>query len=347
MRYPRVDDIDLTLVGWQVASPVILMVSAIWFAWFDLDREKDTPYEVYLDLWQKGADRGSNFQEDRLRSSFMGFGSVVSVGIFAALNLLEHLLEGSRVVEDQVLFGTAVIWQSVRIREYDIREDEVFNFVRFIEKPLGEGFEGFIAGFLKIEEGIDPDLSIFVEGKLGGQPKSKGLEHLGIRGYGIEDRRCPVFSDTVVAVGSDTVVIERRAPPFCLMEEDSFKSRIQNLQKQNLEAFWEQQMLEISQLSADFKYDPELPVARIKKIMKANEEMTSADAPITLAKACEFFIQELTIRSWLHTKENSRGTLQSDDVENAISHEEALDFLVDVVPLIFSDLVNIFLLCCH
>ncbi|KAF6145886.1 hypothetical protein GIB67_028881, partial [Kingdonia uniflora] len=136
------------------------------------------------------------------------------------------------------------------------------------------------------------------------------------------------------------MVVPRDQNPTIKMEEDSFKSRIQNLQKQNLEAFWEQQMLEISQLPADFKYDPELPIARIKKIMKA-EEITSEDAPIALAKACEFFIQELTIRSWLHTKERSRGTLQSDDVANAISHEEALDFLVDVVPEGWDEQVSI------
>ncbi|KAF6145884.1 hypothetical protein GIB67_028879 [Kingdonia uniflora] len=84
--------------------------------------------------------------------------------------------------------------------------------------------------------------------------------------------------------------------------------------------------------------------------MKADEEVDvtkSTDVPITLAKVCEFFIQEFTIRSWLHTEESSRGTLQSDDVVNAISHEEVLDFLVDVVLVIFSDSVNIFLLCCH
>ncbi|KAF6172362.1 hypothetical protein GIB67_035398 [Kingdonia uniflora] len=119
------------------------------------------------------------------------------------------------------------------------------------------------------------------------------------------------------------------------MEEENFNSRIQDLQKQNLEAFWEQQMLEIYQLPVDFKQNHQLPIARIKRIMKANEEvkMTSADAPIVFAKACEFFIQELTLRSWLHTEESRRRTLQRDDIANAISHGDVLDFLVDVVSL--------------
>ena len=36
----------------------------------------------------------------------------------------------------------------------------------------------------------------------------------------------------------------------------------------------------------------------------------SAEAPIVFAKACELFILELTLRSWIHTEENKRRTLQ-------------------------------------
>ena len=38
----------------------------------------------------------------------------------------------------------------------------------------------------------------------------------------------------------------------------------------------------------------------------------SADAPILFAKACELFILELTLRSWFHTDQNKRRTLQVD-----------------------------------
>jgi hypothetical protein len=38
--------------------------------------------------------------------------------------------------------------------------------------------------------------------------------------------------------------------------------------------------------------------------------MISAEAPVMFAKACEMFILELTLRSWIHTEENKRRTLQ-------------------------------------
>ena len=55
-----------------------------------------------------------------------------------------------------------------------------------------------------------------------------------------------------------------------------------------------------------------LPLARIKKIMKLDDEvkMISAEAPLLFAKACEMFICELTLRAWVHTEENKRRTLQ-------------------------------------
>lgn len=56
----------------------------------------------------------------------------------------------------------------------------------------------------------------------------------------------------------------------------------------------------------------ELPLARIKKIMKLDEDvkMISAEAPVLFAKAAEIFIYELTLRAWVHTEDNKRRTLQ-------------------------------------
>lgn len=56
----------------------------------------------------------------------------------------------------------------------------------------------------------------------------------------------------------------------------------------------------------------ELPLARIKKIMKLDEDvkMISAEAPVLFAKAAEIFIHELTLRAWIHTEDNKRRTLQ-------------------------------------
>jgi nuclear transcription factor Y, gamma len=48
----------------------------------------------------------------------------------------------------------------------------------------------------------------------------------------------------------------------------------------------------------DFKTVVDLPLARIKRIMKSDEDvrMISAEAPVLFAKACELFIMELTMR---------------------------------------------------
>lgn len=49
---------------------------------------------------------------------------------------------------------------------------------------------------------------------------------------------------------------------------------------------------------ADFKNYIDLPLARIKRIMKSDEDvhMISAEVLVLFAKACEMFILEMTIR---------------------------------------------------
>ncbi|XP_060671626.1 nuclear transcription factor Y subunit C-9 isoform X1 [Ziziphus jujuba] len=105
----------------------------------------------------------------------------------------------------------------------------------------------------------------------------------------------------------------------------------QQLQQQ-LRNFWANQYQEIEQTS-EFK-NHSLPLARIKKIMKADEDvrMISAEAPVIFARACEMFILELTLRSWNHTEENKRRTLQKNDIAAAITRTDIFDFLVDIVP---------------
>lgn len=102
--------------------------------------------------------------------------------------------------------------------------------------------------------------------------------------------------------------------------------------RHRLRTFWENQIQEIKKMT-DFK-NHSLPLARIKKIMKADEDvkMISAEAPMIFAKACEMFILELTLRSWWNTEENKRRTLLRNDVTLAISRTDILDFLVDIIP---------------
>lgn len=91
---------------------------------------------------------------------------------------------------------------------------------------------------------------------------------------------------------------------------------------------------EIEKMSAEDMKNHQLPLARVKKIMKSDEDvrMISAEAPALFAKACEMFIIELTHRSWLYTEENRRRTLQRSDIATAIARTDIFDFLIDIVP---------------
>ncbi|GBG82575.1 hypothetical protein CBR_g34951 [Chara braunii] len=117
-------------------------------------------------------------------------------------------------------------------------------------------------------------------------------------------------------------------PPAALQHYQHLQAQ----HRQQLQVFWNQQMAEIEQAN-DFK-NHQLPLARIKKIMKSDEDvrMISAEAPVLFAKACEMFILELTLRSWIHTEENKRRTLQRNDIAHAITKTDIFDFLVDIVP---------------
>uniref|UniRef100_A0A671P062 Nuclear transcription factor Y subunit gamma n=1 Tax=Sinocyclocheilus anshuiensis TaxID=1608454 RepID=A0A671P062_9TELE len=86
-------------------------------------------------------------------------------------------------------------------------------------------------------------------------------------------------------------------------------------------------------LLKDFRVQ-ELPLARIKKIMKLDEDvkMISAEAPVLFAKAAQIFITELTLRAWIHTEDNKRRTLQRNDIAMAITKFDQFDFLIDIVP---------------
>ncbi|XP_032901396.1 nuclear transcription factor Y subunit gamma isoform X1 [Amblyraja radiata] len=101
-----------------------------------------------------------------------------------------------------------------------------------------------------------------------------------------------------------------------------------------LQTFWPRVMEEIRNLTPnDFKMQ-DLPLARIKKIMKLDEDvkMISAEAPVLFAKAAQIFITELSLRAWIHTEDNKRRTLQRNDIAMAITKFDQFDFLIDIVP---------------
>jgi len=107
-----------------------------------------------------------------------------------------------------------------------------------------------------------------------------------------------------------------------------------------LNTFWTDQLHQMRELGTtipqteqDFKNHNDLPLARIKRIMKSDEDvrMISAEAPVLFAKACEMFILELTLRSWSYSENNKRRTLQKEDIREAIQRTDIFDFLVDVI----------------
>lgn len=97
--------------------------------------------------------------------------------------------------------------------------------------------------------------------------------------------------------------------------------------------YWQETINSIEHDDHDFK-NHQLPLARIKKVMKTDEDvrMISAEAPILFAKGCDVFITELTMRAWIHAEENKRRTLQKSDIANALTKSDMFDFLIDVVP---------------
>lgn len=104
-------------------------------------------------------------------------------------------------------------------------------------------------------------------------------------------------------------------------------------QREILTAYWQQTISDLETKEHDYKMH-QLPLARIKKVMKADPDvkMISAEAPILFAKGCDIFITELTMRAWIHAEENKRRTLQRSDIASALTKSDMFDFLIDIVP---------------
>ncbi|KAH6684201.1 histone-fold-containing protein [Halenospora varia] len=103
--------------------------------------------------------------------------------------------------------------------------------------------------------------------------------------------------------------------------------------KDILTTYWQHIITHLESETHDYKLH-QLPLARIKKVMKADPDvkMISAEAPILFAKGCDIFITELTMRAWIHAEENKRRTLQRSDIASALAKSDMFDFLIDIVP---------------
>jgi len=136
-------------------------------------------------------------------------------------------------------------------------------------------------------------------------------------------------SDAIVAVTS----VDSNAEPVVSATSPQFLAKLNGA----LNGFWTEQFQSVQVLppstEQDFKNHNDLPLARIKRIMKSDEDvrMISAEAPVLFAKACELFILELTLRSWNFSQHHKRRTLQKEDIREAIQRTDIFDFLVDVI----------------
>jgi histone H3/H4 len=152
--------------------------------------------------------------------------------------------------------------------------------------------------------------------------------------------RAPVPSKLVSSVTSASTNIALSTTmlsdePVASSTSPIFLEKLSN----TLNAFWTEQLQQMRELGTvipqteqDFKNHNDLPLARIKRIMKSDEDvrMISAEAPVLFAKACEMFILELTLRSWSYSENNKRRTLQKEDIREAIQRTDIFDFLVDL-----------------
>ncbi len=102
-----------------------------------------------------------------------------------------------------------------------------------------------------------------------------------------------------------------------------------------VEEYWNGVLQSVQALGKNYKFRKmDVPLARVKKIMKLDDEvkMVSQETPVVLGKACEFFITELSMRSWHATDTQKRRTMKTHDVVYGAKQSDQFDFLIDILP---------------
>lgn len=102
---------------------------------------------------------------------------------------------------------------------------------------------------------------------------------------------------------------------------------------QRISEFWQEALQEAEAPRAQ-PCEPSLPLARIKRLMKIEEDvrMVASEVPVLFSLVADVFVQELTLRAWIHTEESKRRILQRGDVSAAVKTSPMYDFLVYIVP---------------
>ena len=103
--------------------------------------------------------------------------------------------------------------------------------------------------------------------------------------------------------------------------------------QRRLDEMYISQLSEVSKMhkltKKEFKHYNDLPLARIKRIMKSDEDvdMISAEAPILFAKACELFILDVSIRANYEAETQKRQSIENDDFYHVFHTTCIFDFL--------------------
>ncbi|KAH9386627.1 nuclear transcription factor Y, gamma [Nematocida major] len=86
--------------------------------------------------------------------------------------------------------------------------------------------------------------------------------------------------------------------------------------------------------SASVYKDNALPLARIKRLMKVEQEVSkvASEVPLLFSRLSEIFIEELTLRAWQYTEKGKRRILQRGDICSAAKSSDIFDFLVYLMP---------------
>eukprot|EP00924_Labyrinthula_sp_SR-Ha-C_P006194 snap_masked-scaffold_63-processed-gene-0.35-mRNA-1 protein AED:0.17 eAED:0.17 QI:0/-1/0/1/-1/1/1/0/237 len=111
------------------------------------------------------------------------------------------------------------------------------------------------------------------------------------------------------------------------------RSQMPQQLRQQLNKLWATELDQMKNLKRmtkkQFKHFNDLPLARIKRIMKADADvdMISAEVPILFAKACELFVLDLTTRTNFVVNCEDRSNLEEEDFERVIHKTQQYDFL--------------------
>ncbi|CAG2102799.1 unnamed protein product [Medioppia subpectinata] len=66
--------------------------------------------------------------------------------------------------------------------------------------------------------------------------------------------------------------------------------------------------------------------------VEENVKMVASEVPILFSLAAEKFIEEFTLRAWMHTEESKRKILQATDIAKAAKTTSMYDFLMYILP---------------